>query len=690
MSTENETEQKFDTLTSDIDWQYLHLYKFIVKYFNISKSEREGKEIASSEKIVQRVLFDYLYLVEKFYTQFRDDLKKEYIGRNVLDINVPVLMQEALDKLVEEWERVYSFIAINPKSDTKGTKEFLEHLTPIINTAIRDVGFNPDSVRVIPQFGNAYSLGFFNYSDDFMALNVPLTKIKSPWEWTIFWHEIAGLRVRLLKTTLFEYQNLLKELFEEVKRESNKELFTDLKGIENNPEKYGKEVDEFFVACGMILLVSGFSMAFKKDFDTSPSLGDSNPISEKDLLRANAKDLLDFLENNDLSLKNTRMFFKDRSLPMIMFSFDDLFPEIMDEFRAQQEARVINELHGSLKTEVLNIRKEIGDAQGDSTLTLVSALRKALTLNEDFTARKKALDEQGWSGDWLEELFEDSFSVMNFNFEFLFIFDNVLRRYGRKDQRHPPREVRLAVALSLKLLRHKPQLKEVRTLPDDVADWPAWDQTVMGLADETEYKSLIEFFNNLKTDKEVVWLVAKEIFELHEWSEIPHRDGEEKKAITNAMAGYRIGNSHQDWEKNANATFEFLGALRLESANTTDKLSLGDDRIDKERDKVDEYDIHNLLHRKRLHPEPLGYRELLELSFYDEDFGTLVPTYSFKYGSSTYFITATNLATAINSNFIFNSKPTNVLTDQITINNISYWTTPANIDAMKDSSRRLI
>ena len=167
---------EFDDLVSEFDWQYLHLYKFIVKYFHLPT---DYKKLSLAEQVAQDVLEDYLSLLEKFYKQFRTKLKEKYETNNELMSNVPVLMQKALDKLVGEWERVYSFITINPESDTDGVQSFLEKLNnQVIKAAIRDAGFNPDIVSVVPQFGSAYSLGFFNYSDDFMALNVPLTKIK--------------------------------------------------------------------------------------------------------------------------------------------------------------------------------------------------------------------------------------------------------------------------------------------------------------------------------------------------------------------------------------------------------------------------------------------------------------------------------------------------------------------------------
>jgi hypothetical protein len=221
--------------------------------------------------------------------------------------------------------------------------------------------------------------------------------------------------------------------------------------------------------------------------------------------------------------------------------------------------------------------------------------------------------------------------------------------------------VRLAVALSLYLLRYedepgdKPGLEKSIILPD-VTDWPAWKES-MGL-DKKQYKNLKRFYeirfyddDNLKADKktvwykETVWLVAKKIWGLHKWMNIePDKEADDvKRSITTAMAGYRTTKGQEregdewegkEWESVANLAFSFLDELKLETTSATNRLDLGADRIDENKESIVIDDIKNLLNRKRLHPEPLGYRELLELSFYDEDFlvfgGTGVTVYNIK------------------------------------------------------------
>ena len=316
-------------------------------------------------------------------------------------------------------------------------------------------------------------------------------------------------------------------------------------------------------------------------------LVDDKKLPQERYYEAVSEDLKGFL-GSDLvcpSLTNIKEVFKDRELPMIMFSFDDLLDEIKNDFPAAEH----------------------------------------------------------WSADWLEELFEDSFSVMSFNLEFLYLFDSVLDRYKGGDQRHPPQHLRLAVALSVKLLSFRTELEEHKTLPD-VSDWPAYKEA-MGLISEEEYKSLSKFYSDeLKTDREVVWLVAKKIWDLYKWMKIPsNEESPAKKAITKAMADYRSTKPGKEWypdcEGIAEVAFPFLGILKVDPLNETDQLELKKNKYQVFLRAISASKIDDFLKTKSiLKSRLLGYRELLALSFYGVDFNVgLNPTYTFRHAKTSVF-----------------------------------------------------
>jgi len=187
---------KFEDLTRDIDWQRASFLKYCL---DVTESEVTSQSL--EETIVRKILEGYLVLALLFYKQFREDLKKNYEKPSgVNESDVKLLIQEAMDKLVEEWYRVYAIIAaLRARGANKESRRLLLQMDPFVDEAMRDVTLSRETFPVILQFGQSYSLRFSNYSDNFAALSIPLWVLESPWEWTILWHELAGEKVRKLK-----------------------------------------------------------------------------------------------------------------------------------------------------------------------------------------------------------------------------------------------------------------------------------------------------------------------------------------------------------------------------------------------------------------------------------------------------------------------------------------------------------
>lgn len=211
------TQPKFEELTRDVDWQRASLLKYCV---NVVDSDAAGQ--GAEEVIVQKILGGYLTLALLFYKQFRADLRKHY--ETLSDIepsDVKLRIQEAMDKLVEEWYRVYAIIAaLRARRANEESKRLLKQMDPFIDEAMRDVALSRKEFPVILEFGQSYSLRFSNYSDDFAALSIPLWVLESPWEWTVLWHELAGEKVRKLendnpKFFTSMYQRILVQLDED-------------------------------------------------------------------------------------------------------------------------------------------------------------------------------------------------------------------------------------------------------------------------------------------------------------------------------------------------------------------------------------------------------------------------------------------------------------------------------------------
>jgi hypothetical protein len=438
----------FQELSQDVDWQF---QSFLEQCETFIDKPLSGKKLSPNQAIAQDILSAYLALARQFYEQYEVSLQATYElaqqPGNGIDPDdkpdVPKSMQLALDKLVVEWNRVYSVIAAIQTSESRAAKKVIAPLTPVIHAAMRAVGLSPKTFPLVLQFGQTYNMGFFNYIDNFRSLSLPLSALKSPWEWTIFWHELAGERVRLLESAWREFEDIMSQA-------------SDL-----NLTK--KELDALL----------------DRHFDRL----------EDDTRRAALKDAVgkgveaDWNGPDRQSSPKTYDIFQDPLQPLIMLSFDELLVDILHDFQATDQ---------------------------------------------------KAAQRRGWSADWLRELFEDSFSVINFPIDFVYIFDQLQRRHrdGGKKLRHPTRKVRLAVAVFL-------QMQITESMSDEIAppDGKRIDAFLQNI------KSPAKIFNPNKLDDRIdvkmAWAVAKHLRELHDRMDLPDQSKKKlMKILSTAMREY--------------------------------------------------------------------------------------------------------------------------------------------------------
>lgn len=149
----------------------------------------------------------------------------------------PAQLQNALDKLRQEWQRLNT-VAVASKTLAKDEK-LIEALKFVVEAAKISVGI-ADRIAIVP--GDAFALQFYAYLKNFSILTVPIYSVQAPWEWSIFWHELAGARAHRLKNdTAIEIDTIREKLVlfhEHFQKKDTKERQHLLEIITRN-NKYG-------------------------------------------------------------------------------------------------------------------------------------------------------------------------------------------------------------------------------------------------------------------------------------------------------------------------------------------------------------------------------------------------------------------------------------------------------------------
>lgn len=163
------------TLLEDIESQYKAQRESqrAIERIGILKDPELGLAIPHLEKICSDAVAKYEKLLESY----------------------PALLQSAIDRLKDEWHRLGSIAVASQTLDDD--KNLIQLLKAVVDVAAHSMGIEAERIVVVP--GKEFALYFFKYLENFAVLTVPIYSVTAPWEWSIFWHELAGYKVRRLE-----------------------------------------------------------------------------------------------------------------------------------------------------------------------------------------------------------------------------------------------------------------------------------------------------------------------------------------------------------------------------------------------------------------------------------------------------------------------------------------------------------
>jgi hypothetical protein len=342
--------------------------------------------------------------------------------------------------------------------------------------------------------------------DNFAVLTVPIYSVQNPWEWSIFWHELSGYKVRRL--------------------EKSKTIDTIRKKLVDFNKIYMNATDdEKGPLLNSITWNNGMRTYIQSLWETEPNLTDLGGFE---------------------------------------FQFEKMLTNLLYSSGTENKFQTYDDIIG-----------------------------------------------KGWCVDWFKELFEDAWSVLAIGKPFLEILTDILGRNVAKDDRHPSPKVRLDVADELLKLIDS---QEVMKKPSSV--------------EESAAQQILKFISLI--------VAATRKYEKPDNTELEETQIAQQKTRNRLFMQVKNGiqKSISDWSKflgednpspNAKHNVEiFLGVFSDKKFEKLKKLLSELDQQYKETNQIKA--IHTDLLKDMINKEPLNYKQLLELSFYDADFGVATVT----------------------------------------------------------------
>ena len=109
-------------------------------------------------------------------------------------------IHEAVDKLINEWGTISSLVATHDLGSS-----YLSQFDDFLEQAKKDLGLTDPKDRFVlfPTFGNYFAVTRFRYSTKpFYMFRLPISSLSAPWEWSVIWHELAGIKVNKISKQL--------------------------------------------------------------------------------------------------------------------------------------------------------------------------------------------------------------------------------------------------------------------------------------------------------------------------------------------------------------------------------------------------------------------------------------------------------------------------------------------------------
>jgi len=111
-------------------------------------------------------------------------------GLQLLENDSPYQRQQLVERIGQEWSQLMALLP------TWGPASEIEQVKYVINRAWRDLKMPRQQVAVLPHLRRHFELVKFEYAPEINIVGIPITSLYCPWEWTMVWHELAGIYIQ--------------------------------------------------------------------------------------------------------------------------------------------------------------------------------------------------------------------------------------------------------------------------------------------------------------------------------------------------------------------------------------------------------------------------------------------------------------------------------------------------------------
>lgn len=210
-----------------------------------------SRNLQKDNNIVIHLIEDFQELSTKTYAQLFDLLE----STQGLDTDTKAIKGERLVNRLSRELRYIESLAIavleNDNYYLGNNEDNLSWFDNVVSLAANDLDVDRRGLLVLFNLYQTLGLRSFTYTKEFRTLDVPVTVLYTPWEWSVIWHEIAGIKVKEIKKRIPDF---IKDALTAVHtRVQNKSDWT---------EDYLEEI--FEDACSVLVFGEKFIPIFEK------------------------------------------------------------------------------------------------------------------------------------------------------------------------------------------------------------------------------------------------------------------------------------------------------------------------------------------------------------------------------------------------------------------------------------------